>query len=237
MGEQAKCSHFRCSRHGTTSKILSTQSTPSCFLNCTQDHSSVHEPGRSGKPQLECILPQKINSQDFKTAFFFLLSNYLIRLWKAGFSRWRAFQKLRTSQRQEEVPPQWGENKLVRLRSNWLRSDPFLWLVPADFRGKKACYFGKSPSRGKAGQGWDSPFQFYVKNSLKLIKSRYKWPTLPTRSERGCWSLLFKKCPPRPQVTIAVFASTHAVNWEVQKSNRARTLTNFKEIPVAPLMQ
>lgn len=44
---------------------------------------------------------------------------------------------------------------------------------------------------------------------------------------------------PRLQVPwhSTVFASTHAVNWEVQKSNGARTLTNIKEIPVAPYAQ
>lgn len=119
----------------------------------THDHGSAHESVRSGKPQLEFIPPQKTNSQDFKRAFFSsFFSNYLIRLWKAGFSRRPAIRTWRTSQRQEEMSPQWGENKLARLRSNWLRSDPFLWFRQADFR-KRACYFRKSPSRGKVGRG------------------------------------------------------------------------------------
>lgn len=64
----------------------------------------------SGRKQLLRISKEHFSSSS--------LSNYLIRLWKAGFSQWPAIQKLRTSQRQEEMTPQWEENKLVRLRSN-----------------------------------------------------------------------------------------------------------------------
>lgn len=49
------------------------------------------------------------------------------------------------------MSPQWGENKLVRLR---LRSKPLSVFSQADFR-ITACYFWKCPSRGKAGRvGW-----------------------------------------------------------------------------------
>lgn len=109
--------------------------------------SEVENLSWSLSPHRKQIL--KISKEHFFSSFF---SNYLIRLWKAGFSRQPAIRKWRTSQRQEEMSPQWGENKLARLRSNWLRSDPFLWFRQADFR-KRACYFGKSPSRGKVGGG------------------------------------------------------------------------------------
>lgn len=44
--------------------------------------------------------------------------------------------------------------------------------------------------------------------------------------------------PPTPtQVSGATLTSKEVVNWEVQKSNGARMLTNIKGIPAAPLMQ
>jgi hypothetical protein len=75
------------------------------------------------------------------------LSNYLIRLWKAGFPM-ASHSKIKNKSEGRRKCQHNGEKILFRLR---LGSNPFLWMGQEDFK-IIACCFWKHPSRGRVGR-------------------------------------------------------------------------------------